>query len=58
MINVIQFITFHMNLKLTNVTLGFTIFTFDVSISDFAGEDYIRILKTTFSVNADRNLAL
>ena len=42
-INVIQIITFQMNPKLTNVTLGCTIFIFDVSIIYFTAQNYIRI---------------
>ena len=42
-INVIQLITFYMNSKLTNVTPNCTVFIFNVNITDFIGENYIRI---------------
>ena len=45
--NVVQFITFNVNLKLTDVTLNCTLFVCNVNITDFAGEDYIRIGRKT-----------
>ena len=47
-----------MNSKLTNVTMGCTIFIFYDSISDFAEKIHIRILRATTSINTDGNLAL
>ena len=46
-INVIQFIRFNMNPKLTDVTLSCTVFIINANITDFAGENYIRIGRNT-----------
>ena len=44
-------VTFHMNPKFTNVTLGCTICIFDVSITYFTGENRIRIWLNTHLVS-------
>ena len=36
----VQFITFDMNPKLTNITLNCTVFAINVIIKDFAGKNY------------------
>ena len=46
-INVVQFIRFNMNPKLTDVTLSCTVFIINVNITDLAGENYIRIGRNT-----------
>ena len=46
----IQFVTFHMNPKSTNVTLGCIISIFDMSVASFTGETYIRIWRNTHLV--------
>ena len=46
-INVIQSFRFNMNPKLTDVTLNCTVFLINVNITDFAGENYIRIGRNT-----------
>ena len=38
-------IKFHINPKLTNVKLGCTILIFDISITYFTGENYIRLWR-------------
>ena len=43
----IQIITFNVNPKLTDVTLNCTVFVINVNITDFAGENYIRIGRNT-----------
>ena len=55
-INVIQFITFNVNPKLTDVTLNCIVFVINVNITDFAGENYIRIERNTHQSYTDRNL--
>ena len=45
--NVVHFISFYINLKLTNVTLNCTIFFINVNITDSTEENYIEIAKNT-----------
>ena len=46
-INVVQFIAFNVNPKLTGVTLNCTVFVINVNITDVAGERYNRIGRST-----------
>ena len=55
-INVIEFITFNMYPKLTDVILNCTVFVINVNITDFAGEKYIRTGRNTHQSYTDRNL--
>ena len=55
-INVIEFITFNMNSKLTDVTLNCAVFVINAIITNFAGENYVRIGRNTHQSYTDRNL--
>ena len=45
--NVVQFITFNVNTKLTDVTLNCSVFVINANITDFAEKNYITIGRNT-----------
>ena len=55
-INVVQFITFNMNPKLTDVTLSCTVFIIKVNI--LQGKAILELEETHISTYTDRNLVL
>ena len=56
--NVVQFITFNVNPKLTDVTLNCSVFVINGNITDFAGKTILELEGTTISIYTDRNFTI